>query len=197
MFRGNARLRTALVVGALALSLAACKQKMGTQPAYDPYVPSDFFPDGMSARPLVAGTVARGTLREDAHLYTGKVNNQLVNSFPFPVTEQVLDRGEERFNIYCSMCHGMNGTGDGMIVRRGYRQPPSFHTVDLRARKAGHLFDVITNGFGAMPAYGTMIPVEDRWAIVAYVRVLQLSRTATVADVPPGEAQKLQAGGSK
>jgi mono/diheme cytochrome c family protein len=201
MFRGSAKNRIRLMaaggITVLSLLLGGCPQKMATQPAYDPYVPSDFFADRMSARPLVQGTVARGQLKEDTHLYTGKVGNQLVDSFPFPVTEAVVNRGEERFNIYCSMCHGLNGTGDGMIVRRGYRQPPSFHTPDLRGRKAGHLYDVITNGFGAMPAYGTMIPVQDRWAIVAYVRALQLSRNATVADVPPAELQKLQAGGAK
>jgi mono/diheme cytochrome c family protein len=203
MFPGNNRAHDArnwtklALATLLVLTLGACRQKMADQPSYNPLENSNFFADGMSARPRIEGTVARGEISDNPFFDTGRVNGQLTDGYPMPVTAAVIDRGEERFNIYCSMCHGLNGTGDGMIVRRGYRQPPSFHTPDLRGRKAGHLYDVITNGFGAMPAYGTMIPVQDRWAIVAYVRALQLSRNATVADVPPAELQKLQAGGAK
>lgn len=117
----------------------------------------------------------------------------LVNAFPFPVTKDIVDRGEERYNIYCSMCHGRTGDGNGMVVQRGYRRPPSYHEERLRQAPVGHFFDVITNGWGSMPAYGWMIPPRDRWAIVAYIRALQLSRTATINDVPPEERSKLEA----
>lgn len=175
-----------LVVLALATTLAACRapQKMATQPSYKPYKGSSFFADGSSARPLIEGTVARGTLREDVFLNTGKVNNTLVNSFPFEITEQRLRRGRERYDIYCSVCHGRTGIGNGMIVQRGYKQPPSLHTPALRARPVGHYFDVMTNGFGVMPPYASQVSVEDRWAIAAYIRVLQMSQNATMADVP-------------
>jgi len=177
------------------LLLTACRpeQDMANQPSYDPLEPSTFFGDGQSARPRVEGTVARGTLKEDTFLYTGKVDGKLVDSFPFPVTKQVLERGRQRYDIYCSMCHGQTGYGDGMVVRRGYRKPPSFHTAILRNQKTGHFVDVITNGFGVMPSYGYMVAPEDRWAITAYIRALQLSQNATLDDVPPSEQQKLGA----
>jgi len=199
MFPGEltwARRAVAVAAIAGASMLVACRppQKMADQPKYDPYMASNFFPDGMSARPTVPGTVARGHLHEDSFLNTGKVNGAVVEGYPFPVTEEVVTRGRERFDIYCSECHGRVGRGDGMIVRRGYRRPPSFHTRLLRSQPSGHFFDVMTNGFGAMPQYGTMIPVNDRWAITAYIRALQLSQNATLADVPQAEQSKLSGG---
>jgi mono/diheme cytochrome c family protein len=166
-------------------------QKMGRQPRYDPLEPSDFFADGMSARPRVAGTVARGELVTNPFLATGKINGADGDGFPFPITEQVLNRGHERFNIYCSPCHGRLGDGNGMIPSRGYRHPPSFHTDTLRAAPTGHFFDVMTNGFGAMPPYAPQVSPEDRWAIISYIRALQLSQNATVAQVPADQRAKL------
>jgi mono/diheme cytochrome c family protein len=175
----------------LLLALVSCRQKMSNQPRYDPLEPSAFFQDGMSARPRIPGTVARGELSIDPFLETGKVGNAVADGFPFAITEAVIDRGHERFDIYCSECHGRTGDGNGMIPSRGYRRPPSFHTETLRTAKTGHFFDVMTNGFGAMPPYKTMIPPRDRWAIVAYIKALQLSQNATVNDVPPAERAKL------
>jgi mono/diheme cytochrome c family protein len=182
-----------LLAGCLGLGLFAlgCQQQMANQPRYDPLEASDFFDDGRSARPLVEGTVARGQLRLDEQFYTGKINGQLATTFPFPVTAAVLDRGQERFNIYCTPCHDRLGTGLGMVVRRGYRQPPSYHTERLRQAPVGHFFDVITRGLGAMPDYAAQIPPRDRWAIVAYIRALQLSQNATLADVPPPQRDAL------
>jgi mono/diheme cytochrome c family protein len=157
---------------------------MHDQPKYIPLRQSTFFGDERSARPLVAGTVARGQLREDALLYTGKVNGADAAMFPFAVDGRIMTRGHERYDIYCSPCHGQTGQGDGMVVRRGFRRPPTYHQDRLRNAPVGHLYDVITNGFGAMPDYASQIKVEDRWAIVAYVRALQLSEHATLADVP-------------
>ena len=176
----------ALVLAAafVSMTLAACRQDMHDAPSYDPLQATDFFADGAASRPLVANTVARGQLREDEHLFTGRVNGQVVDEFPMPVTRAVLDRGQERFNVYCSPCHGRTGEGNGMIVQRGFRQPPSYHDERLRNAPAGYFFDVMTNGFGAMQDYSAQVTVPDRWAIAAYIRVLQLSRSATVNDVP-------------
>ena len=168
---------------------------MHDQPKYIPLRESTFFSDARSARPIVAGTVARGHLEDDELLYTGKLNGTDSAMFPFAIDSRVMARGQERFNIYCSPCHGRAGLGDGMVVRRGYRAPPSFHQDRLRAAPPGHFFDVITNGFGAMPDYAAQIRAEDRWAIAAYVRALQLSEHATVNDVPPDERQKLVSAG--
>jgi len=182
----------ATLLGAMALfSLAACRQDMHDQPKYKPYRASTFFDDGRGSRPLIADTVARGHLDDDEQLYTGKVGADFATTFPFAVTQDVLARGRERFNIYCTPCHDRTGSGNGMIVRRGYRRPPSFHIDRLRLAQPGYLFDVVTRGFGAMPDYATQIPVTDRWAIVAYIRALQLSQHATMADVPPAEQSKL------
>ena len=177
---------------ALLLVLAGCRQKMANQPKYDPLEPSDFFADGMSARPRIKGTVARGELSPDTFLTTGKIGGQEGDGYPFPITQEVLDRGEERFNIYCSECHGKLGNGMGMIPSRGFRHPPSFHTDTLRTAKTGHFFDVMTNGFGAMPPYAVQVPPSDRWAIIAYIRALQLSQNGTMADIPADQQQKLQ-----
>jgi len=157
---------------------------MHDAPSYDPLQATNFFANGAASRPLVPNTVARGQLRADEHLYTGKINGQVANEFPMPVTRQVLDRGQERFNVYCSPCHGRTGEGNGMVVQRGFRQPPSYHEERLRNAPVGYFFDVMTNGFGAMQDYSAQVTVPDRWAIAAYIRVLQLSRSATVNDVP-------------
>ncbi len=184
------------VLTAALLSVAfamGCRQDMHDQPKYKPYRASDFWGDGRSARPLPEGTVARGHLREDTHLFTGKVNGQLAATFPFAITESVLARGRERYGIYCTPCHGLAGYGDGMVVARGFRRAASFHVDRLREAPPGYFYDAIANGFGAMPSYAAQIPVEDRWAIVAYVRALQLSQHATVSDVPPEKRGELGA----
>jgi mono/diheme cytochrome c family protein len=169
---------------------------MHDQPRYKPLAPSEFFGDDRSARPLVEGTVARGYLREDAHLHTGKIDGVPAATFPFPVTVEILSRGRERFDVYCSPCHGPSGNGDGMIVQRGFKKPPSLHIDLLRNAAPGYLFDVITNGFGAMSDYSAQVSVPDRWAIVAYIRALQLSQRATLDDVPAPEREKLMGGAS-
>ena len=175
----------------LCVLAAGCRQDMHDQPKYIPLRQSTFFVDERSARPVVAGTVARGQLHEDSLLYTGKLDGADAVVFPFSVNEQVLRRGRERFDIYCSPCHARTGEGDGMIVRRGYRRPPSLHEDRLRNVAVGHFFDVMTNGFGAMPDYAAQIQAGDRWAIAAYIRVLQLSANASLADVPPAERATL------
>ena len=175
-------------LGLLAISLlAGCRQDMHDQPRYKPLAQSDFFADLRSARPPVEGTVARGQLHEDTYLYTGKIGNSPGDYMPFPVTADLLARGRERFNIYCSPCHSRLGDGNGMIVQRGFRTPPSYHTERLRKAPLGYFFDVMTNGFGAMPEYASQIPPADRWAIVSYIRALQLSQAATMSDVPAGQ----------
>ncbi|RMD85940.1 MAG: cytochrome c [Candidatus Dadabacteria bacterium] len=188
----KARLAVAALVAASAL-LGACRQDMHDQPRYEPLEQSRFFSDQRAARPLPEGTVARGDLREDDLLYRGKIGGKFADRFPFPVTREVLERGRERYDIYCSPCHDRTGSGTGMIVRRGYLQPPSFHIERLRKQVPGYFFNAITNGFGKMPSYAMQIPVRDRWAIVAYVRALQLSQHATLADVPPAERVALEA----
>jgi mono/diheme cytochrome c family protein len=158
---------------------------MHDQPKYIPLRESTFFSDDRSARPIVAGTVARGLLRDDPLLYTGRTDGKDATVFPFPIDGKVMARGRERYDIYCSTCHALTGAGDGMIVQRGYRRPPSLHQDRLRDAPVGHFFDVITNGFGAMPDYAAQVNAEDRWAITAYIRALQLSGHAPVAAVPP------------
>jgi cytochrome c len=164
---------------------------MHDQPKFKGFRPTSLFADGRSVRPLVPGTVARGHLRDDALLYTGKVGSDFANEFPFPVTRAVLERGQERYNIFCSPCHDRVGTGNGMIVQRGYKQPASFHQERLRQQAPGYFFHVISNGFGVMPDYAAQIPVRDRWAIVAYIRALQLSQYASLQDLSPAERQQL------
>jgi len=199
---------------------------MQDQPKYEVYEKSEFFKDGSTSRTFPQGTVARGLLREDRALYTGKKNNagqvaaassgqnqgggaagsnnaggtnnangantqanasypDDVDTFPFPVTPDIVNRGQERYQIFCSACHGAVGYGDGMVVRRGYRRPQSFHTDQLRQAPVGHFFDVMTNGWGAMPSYAPQVPVRDRWAIVAYIRALQLSQNQQAGTPPP------------
>ncbi len=176
---------------ALLLTAAACRQDMHDQPKYRGLRGSTFFADGQSARPLVNNTVARGQLKEDVLLQTGKNGQDDAEVFPFPVTDAVMARGQERFNIYCSPCHGRTGNGDGMVVRRGYRRPPAYSDERIRNTTVGHIFDVITNGFGAMPDYEAQVPPADRWAIVAYVKALQLSAYAPLETVPAGDRGKL------
>ena len=192
--------RACLQCGLVLLMLGAaagCRQDMHDQPKYEPFEASTFFPDGRASRPLVPGTVARGQLREDTHLYEGKVGGKPAETFPFPIDLKTLERGQQRYNIYCSPCHDRVGNGDGMVVRRGFRRPPSYHIERLRQAPPGYLYDVIANGFGAMQDYAAQIPVRDRWAIVAYVRALQLSQNAALNDVPVTERQNLRGGESK
>ena len=188
---------SALALVAIVVLLSACRapQKMADNPAYKPFESSAFFEDGMSARQPVQGTIARGELRDDSLLYTGKIGGQLANAYPFEITRADLVRGKERFEIYCTPCHGATGAGDGMIVQRGYRRPPSYHSDRLRDVPAGHFFDVMTNGFGVMPSYANQVPVRDRWLIAAYVRTLQLSQNAPLAEVPPADRAQLSPGG--
>ena len=181
----------------LLCATTGCRQDMHDQPKYESLEASTFFPDGRAARPLVPGTVARGHLREDTHLYEGKVGGKPAETFPFPIDLKTLQRGQQRYNIYCSPCHDRVGSGNGMVVRRGFRAPPSYHIERLRQVPPGYLYDVITNGFGAMQDYAAQIPVRDRWAIVAYVRALQLSQNARLNDVPETERQNLRDGESK
>jgi len=173
------------------LAGSACRRDMHDQPKYIPLRESTFFADARSARPFVPGTIARGQLREDPLLYTGKINGADATVFPFPVDDRVMARGRERFDVFCSPCHGRTGQGDGMVVRRGYRRPPTFHQDRLRDSPFGHFFDVITNGFGAMPDYASQIGAEDRWKIIAYVRALQVSEHASLAEVPAERRQSL------
>jgi mono/diheme cytochrome c family protein len=182
------------IVAILAMAGAGCRQDMHDAPRFDPLEATTLFHTNASAQPIVAGTVPRGHLNEDTLLHTGKLDGRDSPVFPFPITRADLDRGEERFNIYCSPCHGRTGDGNGMVVQRGYRQAASYHIDRLRTIPVGYIFDVITNGFGVMPDYRTQIPVEDRWRIVAYVRALQLSRNATPADVPADEMERLRSG---
>jgi mono/diheme cytochrome c family protein len=181
-----------LLVATAGLGLG-CRQDMHDQPRLKPLGGSDFFADGRGARPLVEGTVARGQLREDEHLYTGKVGGQNATTLPVPLTRELLQRGRERYDIFCSPCHDRVGTGNGMVVRRGLRRAASLHDERLRGETPGYFFDVITNGFGAMSSYAAQVPVDDRWAIVAYVRALQLSQRATLEDVPESERATLTA----
>src|SRR5215831_3858157 len=181
-----------IVVMAVAVLASGCRRDMQDQPKYIPLRASAFFPDDRSARPLVEGTVARGHLHADTLLETGKIGNDDATVFPFAVNGDVLARGRERYDIYCSPCHGRTGAGDGMIVRRGFRRPPSYHDERLRSAPVGHFVDVMTNGFGAMADYRQQVEARDRWAIAAYIRALQLSEHATLADVPPEERGKLQ-----
>ena len=192
--RLRTRARGAAVAAGLVCLVAAagCRQDMHNQPKYRPLRATTFFADGGSARPLVEGTVARGTLGEDQVFFTGMRGGKPVAEMPFAIDEQVLARGQERYDIYCAPCHDATGSGRGMVVQRGSRPPPSLHDERLRNAEAGHFFDVMTNGFGAMPDYRQQVTPRDRWNIVAYIRALQLSQRATKADVPGGDPAALQ-----
>ena len=178
-------------LAALALLFAGCRMDMHQQPKYLPYEPTTFFDDGRSERPVVPGTVARGQLRLDELLYTGKENGVLSNKFPFPITRDDLERGRQRYNIYCTPCHDYTGSGQGIVVQRGFPPPPSYHIDRLRQAPVGHFFDVMSNGYGSMYSYASRIEPEDRWRIAAYIRVLQLSQHATEQGVPPSERPQL------
>ena len=180
--------------GLLLLGLAACRQDMHDQPKLKPLAKSDFFADGRASRPLPAHTVAQGQLHADKVFYTGKGPDEMpVAALPMPVTRQLLVRGQERFNIFCSPCHGRLGDGRGMVVRRGYKQPPSYHDDRLRSVPVGYFFDVMTNGFGVMSSYAAQVPAEDRWAIAAYIRALQLSQHVEATSLSPEERAQVDA----
>lgn len=183
---GPRRISAFLLAVAGLLLLANCRSDMQEMPYQRPLVESDFYADRRSERPIIPTTVARGHLDADTYFYTGKIGSNDGEYLPMPVTPQLMERGQQRFNIYCSPCHGEAGDGNGMIVQRGYKHPPSYHIDRLRRAPIGYFFDVATNGFGAMPDYSEQVPVADRWAIAAYIRALQLSQHATQADVPPG-----------
>ncbi len=186
-----ARCSGVALLAAAAMLFSGCRMDMHIQPKYLPYDPTTFFDDGRSERQPVPGTVARGHLRLDELLYTGKENGAESNRFPFPITHEDLERGRQRYNIYCTPCHDYTGSGRGVIVLRGFPPPPSYHIDRLREAPVGHFFDVMTNGFGSMYSYASRIDPEDRWRIAAYIRVLQLSQHATLQDVPVDERQKL------
>jgi len=170
---------------------------MHDAPRYEAYEKSEFFGDGRSMRPQVAGTVARGQLREDSAMFAGKVGAAFVTRNPVPVTRDLVHRGRQRFDIYCAPCHGQSGRGNGMVVRRGYRAPSSLHIDRLRDQPDGYFYDVITNGFGAMPDYAAQIQVADRWAIVSYIRALQLSQHAPVAGLPARTQELVRAAAAR
>lgn len=180
-----------LLLSALSVC-AGCHQDMRDQPRYEGLEPSVFFADGKSARHPVPGTVARGYLDADDPFRTGRDGTQLLTKIPGEVDRAMLERGRERFNIFCAVCHARSGEGDGMIVLRGFKRPPSLHEDRLRQAPAGHFFDVITNGIGVMPHYRVQIAPEDRWAIVAYIRALQWSQNAGLEDVPERERAQLE-----
>jgi mono/diheme cytochrome c family protein len=212
-------IRSALAAATVLAALAGCQQKMASQPSYKPLEPSKFFADGRSSRPLVPGTVARGQLRTNLALYTGRKsrpkpledqrpappnangskrgfdeNRDFVTEFPLAVDEALIRHGGDRFEIYCVVCHDPLGTGHGKIVERGYTRPPSYHIARLREAPVGRFFAVISEGYGSMPSYAGQIPVEDRWAIVAYVRALQLSQHYSVDELTPEMRDELAAG---
>lgn len=176
-----------------ALGLMGCRQDMHDQPRYRIGSASDFWSDRRSVRPAVQGTVPRGMNKTANPGYsTGWVNGKLVDTIPVPVTRELIVRGQDRFNIYCSPCHGTTGYGDGIIVSRGLKNPPSYHTEALRDQPVGHFFDVMTKGIGEMKSYAARVPVADRWAIAAYVRTLQASQNVKMADLSADEVTKVR-----
>jgi len=184
---------------AALLPLLACRQDMQDQPRYKPLAGSRIFPDGRSARLVPAGTIARDELSSDDVVHTGKENGDWTDTFPVPVTMDLLRRGQERFDIFCSPCHGRIGDGNGMVEQRGFLRPADLHSDRVRQEPPGYIFDVITNGFGAMPDHADQISVNDRWAIVAYLRALELSQNAALGDVAPDardQFSNLSQGGS-
>lgn len=185
--------RVAAMALLAAAALSGCRMDMHIQPKYVPEEPTSFFADGRSERPVVPGTIARGHLQLDELLYTGKENGVPSTRFPFPITKADLERGRERFNIYCTPCHDYTGNGNGMIVQRGLSHPPSYNIDRLRDVPVGHFVDVMTNGFGAMYSYASRVTPADRWRIAAYIRALQLSQHASIQDVPADERGKLGA----
>ena len=189
--RKTNQLRRGAALVLFAAALTACRQDMHDQPKYRPLRGSEIFADKRSARPFVPGTVARGTLREDTVLYTGKAGNDFVTEIPVKVTAELLARGQSEYQVFCSPCHGRTGRGDGMIVQRGFKKPSSYHVDRLRQMPIGYFYDVMTNGFGAMADYSAQVPPMDRWAIAAYVRTLQYSQYAPASDVPADKHPEL------
>ncbi|MFT7691913.1 MAG: hypothetical protein ACI8P2_000529 [Candidatus Latescibacterota bacterium] len=185
-------LQTAAALLFLATTGCELRQAMYDQEKYEPLEASTFFGDGQSYRQPIEGTVARGQLRLNAHYYEGKVNGELSDELPVPVTGELLNRGQERYNIYCTPCHDRSGQGNGLIVQRGLKQPPSFHQQRLRDMPVAYYFDVMTNGFGVMFSYASRIPVEDRWAIAAYIRTMQLSQNIEFDQLPEEDQRQLQ-----
>jgi hypothetical protein len=183
------RVLLSVFLAGIALATVACRLDMQVQPRYNPLAKSDFFDDHRAARPLIEGTVAHGDERADTYFYTGKIGNNPGDYMPFPVTREVLDRGQERYDVYCAPCHSRVGDGNGFVPSRGFaRKPPSYHIARLEKAPIGYFFDVMTNGFGIMLDYSAQIPARDRWCIAAYIRALQLSQNATAADVPQRQA---------
>ena len=187
--RGRMLLTSGLTL--LVLVTAGCRRDMYDQPKYKAYDASTFFKDGSSSRQQIEGTVARGDVEEDSLFYRGKIDGKDADIFPFEINREVLELGRERFLIFCSPCHGRAGDGRGMVVRRGFSPPPTFHAPYLRQKPVGHIFNVITNGYGAMYSYAARIPTRDRWAITAYIRTLQYSREASLDDLTEEERTKL------
>ncbi len=185
----------ALVLAICGMGLVGCgyslRQDMANQPRQNPQSPSSFFADGRSERPLIENTVVRGEIAS-----TELILPKDSNAFPLPLTLELLQRGQERYAIFCTPCHGLQGNGLGMVAVRGMKHPPSFHQERLWQEPNGYLYDVVTNGFGAMYGYSAQIPPRDRWAIIAYVRALQLSRNAHLADLPADLREKLKSGGA-
>ena len=207
MSRFSGKIHVFMLVLGVCLAGASCRRDMQDQPKMKPFRGTTFFGDGLSSRQPIPGTVPRGFLRTDTAYFTGKKTQSPtgtatpapqaiagtqagananaypddVDTFPFPVTKEIVQRGRERYDIFCSVCHGLTGNGDGMIVRRGFRKAASFNEDRLRQAPVGHYFDAITNGWGAMPSYAAQIPVQDRWAIIAYIRALQASKLSTPA----------------
>jgi mono/diheme cytochrome c family protein len=186
--------RISVIVLIMVGWLTACRQDMRNDSRLKPLQETAFFADRNSSRPLVRGTIPRGGADQDEFYWTGQIAGHLVKGFPSPVTAEQLNRGRERYNIYCSVCHGITGKGDGMVVQRGFPPPPSLHEQRLRDAPEGHLFNVISNGYGAMYSYGSRVDPEDRWAIIAYIRALQISQNSGLANVPPGLRTELDQG---
>lgn len=187
--RQSALVASSLV--ALALVTTACRQDMHDQPKYKAHGESKFFADHRNNRPLVPGTVARDHLEEDDHFYRGRVDGKLADTFPMAVTAEILQRGRDRYTIYCQPCHSPVGDGNGIAVQRGMKRPPSYHIDRLQKASPGYIFDVITNGFATMYSYAERIPVADRWAIVAYVQALQQSQNTSAKDLTADEQKQL------
>ncbi len=186
------RIAAASAIASAAL-LTGCRQDMHDQPKLYPQRGSAFYADGRGVRPQVENTIARSQTDTDSYMLTGMVGGKEGDGMPFPVNAELLQRGQERYNIYCSACHSRVGNGGGIIVQRGYRPAGNFHTDRLRSAPLGHFFNVMTNGYGAMPDYAAQVTPEDRWAIAAYIRALQLSQHATTADIKAGEkVEKLE-----
>ena len=190
------RVIVTLVALATVLSAAGCdlRQRMYDQEKYEAHEATTFFKDGLTSRAPIEGTVARGGLRLDTHLYEGKVNGELATTLPPSIefNRALLERGQQRYNIYCTPCHDRTGSGNGIVVQRGLKQPPSLHQDRLRNAAIGYYFDVITNGFGSMFSYASRIPVNDRWAVAAYIRALQFSQEAAYDELPAEDQRQLQ-----